>query len=85
MIDRWPLDWTMRFPKSEFKMPKGSELLSVAEIEAQLRQRDIVEEGATNAQRLRHVRILVMLKEEMDRRFKAYEQSQERGAPGRSR
>ena len=48
------------------------------EIEAQLRQRAVVDEDATNAQRLRHVRALVMLNEEMDRRLKALEQSQKR-------
>lgn len=85
MIERWPLDWTMRFPKSEFKLFKDLESLSAAEIEAQLRHRATIAEGATNAQRLRHARALVMLNEEMAKRFKAHEQSQERDAPGRSR
>jgi len=56
--------------------------LSVSEIEAQLRQRATIAEDATNAQRIRHARALVMIKEEMDRRFKALEQSE--GRDGRS-
>ena len=85
MIERWPTHWSMTFPPSEFKIFNSLDALSTEEIEAMLRQRAIVAEDATNAQRLRHVRALVMLNEEMDRRFKAHEQSQERGAPGRSR
>ena len=83
MIERWPTHWSMTFPPSEFKIFNSLDALSTEEIEAMLRQRAIVAEDATNAQRLRHVRALVMLNEEMDRRFKAHEQSQERG--GRSR
>ena len=83
MIERWPTHWSMTFPPSEFKIFNHLDALSTEEIEAMLRQRAIVAEDATNAQRLRHVRALVMLNEEMDRRFKAHEQSQERG--GRSR
>ena len=85
MIERWPTHWSMTFPPSEFKIFNNLDALSTEEIEAMLRQRAIVAEDATNAQRLRHVRALVMLNEEMDRRFKAHEQSQERDAPGRSR
>ena len=85
MIERWPTHWSMTFPPSEFKTFNNLDALSTEEIEAMLRQRAIVAEDATNAQRLRHVRALVMLNEEMDRRFKAHEQSQERGGPGRSR
>ena len=85
MIERWPPDWRMMFPTSEFKIFNNLESLSISEIEAQLRRRATIAEDATNAQRLRHVRALVMLNEEMDRRFKAHEQSQERGGPGRSR
>ena len=85
MIERWPLEWTTTFPSSEFKLLKELGALSVSEIEAQLRQRATIAEDATNAQRIRHARALVMLKEEMDRRFKAHEQSEERDAPGRSR
>ena len=84
MIERWPTHWSMTFPPSEFKIFNHLDALSTEEIEAMLRQRAIVAEDATNAQRLRHVRALVMLNEEMDRRFKAHEQSQERGGPGRS-
>jgi hypothetical protein len=85
MIERWPLEWVMRFPSSEFKMLKELESLSAEEIEAHLRQRAIVADDATNAQRLRHARALIMLNEEMAKRFKAHQQSQERDAPGRSR
>ena len=85
MIERWPTHWSMTFPPSEFKLFNDLESLSVSEIEAQLRQRATIAEDATNAQHLRHVRALVMLNEEMDKRFKAHEQSQERGGPGRSR
>lgn len=85
MIERWPLEWTTTFPSSEFKLLKELGSLSVSEIEAELRQRATIAEDATNAQRIRHARALVMLKEEMDRRFKAHEQCEERDAPGRSR
>ena len=85
MIERWPTHWSMTFPPSEFKIFNSLDALSTEEIEAMLRQQAKVAEDATNAQRLRHVRALVMLNEEMDRRFKAHEQSQERGGPGRSR
>lgn len=85
MIERWPLEWITTFPSSEFKLLNDLKSLSVSEIEAQLRQRATIAEDATNAQRIRHARALVMLKEEMDRRFKAHEQSEERDAPGRSR
>ena len=85
MIERWPPDWRMMFPTSEFKLFNDLESLSVSEIEAQLRRRATIAEDATNAQRLRHVRALVMLNEEMAKRFKAHEQSEGRDAPGRSR
>ena len=85
MIERWPLEWVMRFPSSEFKMLKDLQSLSAAEIEAILRQRAVVAEDATNAQRLRHVRIVAILNEEMDKRFKAQQKGAERGSPERSR
>ena len=85
MIERWPPEWRMTFPTSEFKLFKDLESLSASEIEAQLRQRATIAEDATNAQRLRHARALVMLNEEMAKRFKAHQQSQERDAPGPSR
>ena len=85
MIERWPTHWSMTFPPSEFKTLKDLESLSLSEIEAQLRQRATIAEDATNAQRLRHARALVMLNEEMAKRFKAHQQSQERDVPGRSR
>jgi hypothetical protein len=40
---------------------------------------------ASNAQRIGHGRVVLMLQEEMDKRSKAHERSQEREAPGRSR
>ena len=85
MIERWPTQWKMTFPMSEFKLFKDLESLSASEVEAQLRQRATIAEDATNAQRLRHARTLVMLNEEMAKRFKAHQQSQEREAPERSR
>ena len=85
MIERWSSEWVMRFPSSEFRMLKDLQSLSAAEIEAILRQRAVVAEDATNAQRLRHARILTILNEEMDKRFKAQQKGAERDAPGRSR
>ena len=85
MIERWPLEWVMRFPSSEFRMLKELESLSVSEIEALLKQRAVVAEDATNAQRLRHARILAILNEEMDKRIKAQQKGAERDSPGRSR
>ncbi len=85
MIERWPLEWVMRFPSSEFRMLKDLQSLSAAEIEAILRQRAVVAEDATNAQRLRHARIVAILNEEMDKRIKAQQKGAERDAPGRSR
>lgn len=82
MIERWPSHWSMTFPPSEFKTFNNLEALSTEEIEAHLRQRTNLADDATNAQRLRHERALVMLNEEMDRRFKAHEKSQERGGRG---
>jgi hypothetical protein len=85
MIDRWSLEWVMRFPSSEFRMLKDLQSLSAAEIEAILRQRAVVTEDATNAQRLRHARIVAILNEEMDKRIKAQQKGAERDSPGRSR
>ena len=85
MIDQWPMEWSMTFPPSEFKIFNNLEALSVEEIEALLRARAVIAEDATNAQRLRHARALVMLNNEMDKRFKAHEKSMERDAPGRGR
>lgn len=75
----------MHFPTSEFRTLKDLQSLSVAEIEAILRQREVVAEDATNAQRLRHARILTILNEEMDKRFKAQQKGAERDSPERSR
>jgi hypothetical protein len=85
MMDHWPLEWSMTFPPSEFRIFKNLDALSVAEIEAMLRARVVIAEGATNAQRLRHARALVMLNEEMTKRFKAQEKAAEREKAGRSR
>ena len=85
MIERWSLEWVKRFPSSEFRMLKDLQSLSAAEIEAILRQRAVVAEDATNAQRLRHARIVAILNEEMDKRFKAHENVVERETEGRSR
>jgi hypothetical protein len=85
MIDQWPMEWSMTFPPSEFKILKNLEALSVEEIEAMLRARAVIAEDATNAQRLRHARALVMLNEEMTKRFKAHEKSIERDRSGRGR
>ena len=85
MIERWPLEWSMTFPSAQFRMLKDLESLGAAEIEAMLRARAEIAEDATNAQRLRHARALVMLGNEMDKRFKAHEKSMERDAPGRER
>jgi len=85
MIERWSLEWVMRFPSSEFRMLKDLQSLSAAEIEAILRQRAVVTEDATNAQRLRHARIVAILNEEMDKRIKVQQKGAERDSPGRSR
>ena len=85
MIEHWPMEWSMTFPPAEFKIFNNLEKLSVEEIEALLRARAKVAKGATNAQRLRHARMLVMLNNEMDKRFKAHEKAMERDGPGRSR
>jgi hypothetical protein len=85
MIERWSLEWVMRFPTSEFRMLKDLQSLSAAEIEAILRQRAVVAEDATNAQRLRNAQILTILNEEMDKRFKAQQKGAERDSPERSR
>jgi hypothetical protein len=85
MIERWPTEWMVTVPPTEFKLYKKLDTLSIDEIEAQLRARAVIAEGASNAQRISHARVVLMLQEEMDKRFKAHEQSQERDAPGRSR
>ena len=85
MIERWPVEWPVTFPPSEFKILKALESVSTEEIEALLRARAMIADDATNAQRLRHTRALFLLNEEMSRRFKAHEKSREREAPGRSR
>jgi hypothetical protein len=85
MIERWSLEWVMRFPSSEFRMLKDLQSLSAAEIEAMLRQRAVVAEDATNSQRLRHARIVAILNEAMDKRIKAQQKGAERDSPGRSR
>ncbi len=85
MIDHWPMEWSMTFPPSEYKIFNDLEALSVAEIEAMLRARASIAKKATNAQRLRHARSVFMLNEEMTKRFKAHEKAVEREKAGRSR
>ena len=85
MIERWPVEWPVTFPPSEFKIFNDLDSISTEEIEALLRARAVIAEDATNAQRLRHARALFMLNEEMKKRFKVHEQGRERDAPGRSR
>ena len=85
MIERWPTEWMVTVPPTEFRLYKKLDTLSIDEIEAQLRARAVIAEGASNAQRISHARVVLMLQVEMDKRFKAHEQSQERDAPGRSR
>ena len=85
MIDHWPMEWSMTFSPSEFKIFNNLEALSVAEIEVLLRARAVIAEDATNAQRLRRARALVMLNQEMTKRFKAHEKAAEREKAGRSR
>jgi hypothetical protein len=75
IIERWPLEWVMRFPSSEFRMLKDLQSLNAAEIEAILRQRAVFAEDA----------ILVILNEEMDKRFKDQQKGAERDGPERSR
>ena len=85
MIERWPVEWPMTFPPSEFKILNDLKALSTEEIEAHLRARAAILEDATNAQRLRHARALLILNEEMTKRFKAHEKAVQRERTGRSR
>ena len=75
----------MTLRPSEFKIFNNLNALSTDEIEALLREHAVVAKTATNAERIRHVRKLALLKEEMDMRFKAHQKSIERDALGRSR
>jgi hypothetical protein len=85
MIKRWRSEWVMTLQPSEYSIFNSLDTLSTEEIEALLRERAVVAKKATNAERVRHERKLMMLNEEMDKRFKANEESMERDAPGRSR
>jgi hypothetical protein len=85
MIERWRPEWVMTLGPSEFKIFNNLDALSTEEIEALLRERAVVAKKATNAERIRHKRKLALLKDEMDKRFKAHQKSIERDAPGRSR
>ena len=85
MIERWRPEWIMTLRPSEFKIFNNLDALSTEEIEALLRERAVVAKKTTNAERLRHERKLALLKDEMDRRFKAHEKSMERDGPGRGR
>ena len=85
MIERWPSQSRITFPPSEFKIVSNLQAISTEEIEAYLREWAVVGKKATNAERLRHERGLAMLKQEMSKRFKAYEKSMKRDSGGRSR
>ena len=85
MMKRWRSEWIMTFRPSEFKIFNNLNALSIEEIEALLRERAVVATKATNAERLRNERKLSLLKDEMDRRFKAHEESRVRDGPGRGR
>ena len=85
MIKRWRSEWIMTFRPSEFKIFNNLNALSTEEIEALLRERTVVAKKTTNAERLRHERKLALLKDEMDKRFKAHQKSIEREVAGRSR
>ncbi len=85
MIKRWRPEWIMTLEPSEYSILNKLDMLSTEEIEALLRERAVVAKKATNAERVRHERKLMMLNEEMNKRFKAHEESMERDAPGRRR
>jgi hypothetical protein len=85
MIERWPSPSRITFPPSEFEIVNDLEAISTEEIEALLREWAVVGKKTTNAERLRHSRALAMLKQEMTKRFKAYEKSMKRENEGRSR
>jgi ElaB/YqjD/DUF883 family membrane-anchored ribosome-binding protein len=85
VIKRWRSVWIMTFRPFEFKIFNNLNALSTDEIEALLREHAVVAKTATNAKRLRFEQKLALLKDEMDKRFKAHQKSIERDAPGRSR
>jgi hypothetical protein len=85
MTERWRPERVMTLRPSEFKIFNHLDALSTEAIEALLRERAVVEKKATNAERIRHKRKLALLKDEMDKRFKAHQKSIERDAPGRGR
>ena len=85
MIKRWRSEWVMTLQPSEYSIFNSLDRLSTEEIEALLRERAVVSKKATNAERVRHERKLMMLNEEMDKRFKAQQKGAERDAPERSR
>ena len=85
MIKRWRSEWVMTLQPSEYSIFNSLDTLSTEEIEALLRERAVVAKKATNAERVRHERKLMMLNEEMDKRFKAQQKSAERDSPVRSR
>jgi hypothetical protein len=85
MIERWPTEWMVTVPPAEYKLYKNLDTLSTDEIEAELRARAFIAEDASNAQCIGHARVVLMLQEEMDKRFKAYEKNIERDGPSRER
>ena len=85
MIKRWRSEWVMTLQPSEYRIFNSLDTFSIEEIEALLRERAVVPKKATNAQRVRHERKLMMLNEEMDKRIKAQQRSIEHDTPERSR
>lgn len=87
MMERWPLEWIMAFPEAEFRMLKSLPSIGTAEIDAMQRALPELAEEATNAQRLRHMRIVERLNMEMDKRIRAQQNSlaRDRNPPERSR
>lgn len=79
------MQWSITFPPSEFKIFNDLDSVCTEEIEELLRARAVIAEDATNAQRLRHVRALVMLNNEMNTRYKTQEKNMDRDGPGRGR
>lgn len=86
VIERWQIDWKIGLPTAELEMLKNLASLSTKEVEAQIRARAALAEGdATNAERIRKERTLMVLNNEMGKRLKAFEKSMERDSFGRER
>ena len=86
VVKRWQIDWKIGLPTSEFEMLENLVSLSTKEVEAQIRARAaLAEVDATNAERIRKERTLMLLNNEMGKRLKAFEKSMERDSSGRER